>query len=94
MRDIDAVIDQLLLACPGISVEQLTVLHPGADDDGLWFFRLPMSDTELQLESTTGNCPFLMESSATVDRLTVDTVAQAVAMIIAGFGFTGQRPGS
>jgi hypothetical protein len=53
-----------------------------------------MSDTELQLESTTGNCPFLMESSATVDRLTVDTVAQAVAMIIAGFGFTGQRPGS
>jgi hypothetical protein len=94
MRDIDAVISQLRLACPGISVEQLTVLHPGADDDGLWFFRLPMSDTELQLESTTGNCPFLMESSATVDRLTVDTVAQAVAMIIAGFGFTGQRPGS
>ena len=89
MRDIDAIISQLRLAHPDISAEQLAVLHPGADDDGLWFFRHPASDVELQLESSTGTCPFLVESSASVDRLIADTVEQAVALVVSGLGLTG-----
>ena len=92
MRDIDAIIDQLRLAYPDISAEQLAVPHPGADDDGLWFFRHPACDVEFQLESSTGACPFLAESSASAERLTADTIEQAVALVVAGLGLTGQRP--
>ncbi|KRG68406.1 hypothetical protein [Pseudoxanthomonas dokdonensis] len=92
MRDIDAIIDRLRLAYPDISADQLAVLHPGIDDDGLWFFRHPESDVEFQLESSTGACPFLAESSTSAERLTADTIEQAVALVVAGLGFTGRRP--
>lgn len=88
MRDIDAIIAQLRVAHPDISAEHLTVLHPGADDDGLWFFRHPTTDLEVQLESSTGACPFLFESSGTVDRFTATTVEQAVAFISGGLGLS------
>ena len=89
MRDIDAIICQLRLAHPDISAEQLAVLHPGADDDGLWFFRHPTSEVELQLESSMGACPFLVESSASNARLVADTVEQAIELVVAGFGLSG-----
>ena len=89
MRDIDAIIARLLVAHPDISAEQLTVLHPGADDDGLWFFRHPATDVEVQLESSTGICPFLFESSGSADRLTAGTVEQAIAFVAAGLGLSG-----
>jgi hypothetical protein len=92
VQDIDEIIGQLRVAHPEISAEQLTVLHPGADDDGLWFFRHSASDVELQLESSTGNCPFLVESSASAERHMAGTVEQAVASIVTGLGVTGQRP--
>jgi len=89
VRDIDVIIAQLHLAHPDISAAQLTVLHPGADDDGLWFFRHPATDVEVQLESSTGTCPFLFESSGSADRLTADSVEQAVAFVVAGLGISG-----
>ncbi|GAA4788427.1 hypothetical protein GCM10023307_11860 [Lysobacter hankyongensis] len=89
MRDIDAIIARLLVAHPDISAEQLTVLHPGADDDGLWFFRHPATDVEVQLESSTGIFPFLFESSGSADRLTAGTVEQAIAFVAAGLGLSG-----
>ena len=89
MRDIDSIISRLRAAHPDISSEQLTVVHPGVDDDGLWFFRHPATDVEVQLESSTGKCPFLFESSGTVDRLTASTVEQAVALVVAGLGLSG-----
>lgn len=84
MRGIDAIIGQLRLAHPEISADQLAVVHPGADDDGLWFFRRPANDVELYLESGTGNFLFLVENSASVDQLTADTVEQAVTLVITG----------
>ena len=92
MRDIDAIISQLRLAHPDISAEQVTTLHPGADDDGLWFFHHPAHKVELQLESSTGMCPFLVESSASADRLVASTVKQAVELVVEAHGLTGQRP--
>jgi hypothetical protein len=66
------------------------VLHPGADDDGLWSFWHPRSDIEVQLESSSGNAPFLVESSGSPERFYANTVQQAIAMVVAGL----QIPGS
>ncbi|MBI3273198.1 MAG: hypothetical protein HYZ53_29680 [Planctomycetes bacterium] len=46
---------------PAVKVRQLRVSHV-ADEDGLWFFSLD-GRGEAQLESPTGNCPFLLEST-------------------------------
>jgi len=89
VRDIDAIILQLRLAHPDISAEQLTVLHPGADDDGLWLFRHPASSSEVQLESASGSAPFLVEGSESRDRHAADTVQHAVALVVAGLGLPG-----
>ncbi|WP_394695057.1 hypothetical protein [Pseudoxanthomonas japonensis] len=89
MRDIDAIIAQLHVSHPDISAAQLTVLHPGADDDGLWFFRHPTTDIEVQLESSSGTCPFLFEGSGPTDRLVASSVEQAVAFVVAGLGVSG-----
>lgn len=86
MRDIDSVIRHLRQSHPDLLAEQLRVSHPGADDDGLWFFRHPASSVEIQLESPTGNVPFLVENSASSERHSVDTVQAAVTCVIVGLG--------
>ena len=86
MRDIDEIIQKLTAMHPGIVHEQLKVLHPGADDDGLWFFRHPNSPHEVQLESNTGQCPFLYETDASHAPATAVTVAAAVLMVADGLG--------
>ena len=86
MRDIDAIIKALALAHPELVVEQLQVLHPGADDDGLWFFRHPASPYEVQLESPSGACPFLFETDAHASSATAGTVAEAISLVVGGLG--------
>ena len=69
-RDIDQIIASVKEQIPNVQIEQLRVTHP-ADDDGLWWFRVP-NRSEVQVESSTGNCPFLIEtdlSSATTATL-------------------------
>ncbi|HKQ08669.1 MAG TPA: hypothetical protein VJ464_26340, partial [Blastocatellia bacterium] len=34
-----------------------------ADDDGIWWFKLPSIGADIQIESTYGNCPFLVETN-------------------------------
>ena len=77
--DIDEIKRRLTSVYPQVHVEQLRVTHP-ADDDGLWFFRVGL--VEVQLESSSGNCPFLLESSGHPRRRTVATVDGAVAALI------------
>ena len=89
MRDIDAIIGELKASYPAITAEQLGVSHPGADDDGLWFFRYSESDIEIQLESSSGNAPFLVESSGSGERLLAVTIPEAVSMVVAGLGIAG-----
>ncbi len=86
MRDIDTIIQQLAKTYPDITHEQLKVLHPGADDDGIWFFRHPNSPSEVQLESHTGQCPFLFESDSSNAKVIAATVAAAIAMVVDGLG--------
>ena len=84
-REIDRVIAKLRDAHPGIAVEQLAVRHPGADDDGVWFFRHPPDGSEVQLESSTGAVPFIVESDD-APAATADSVDEAVSLVVARLG--------
>jgi len=91
MRDIDAIVLALLQAHPELEVERLRVAHPGADDDGLWFFRHPGSDIEVQLESPEGRCPFVFESEAHGEARVADNVDEAMAWVVEGLGLTPSK---
>jgi len=80
-RDIDLIIDWLRAEVPGIRIEQLKVNHPGADDDGLWFINIPDQQGEVQIESSEGMCPFLIESSFNDVRYRGYTVEEVVATV-------------
>ena len=89
-RDIDRVITELRQAYPDIACEQLRVAHPGGDDDGLWFFTHPDRRGEVQLESSTGRLPFLLEGTESDDRDTAHTIGQAVALVAARLGLAAR----
>jgi hypothetical protein len=78
MRDVEQIIELIRKICPAVEVNQLKVRHPGADDDGLWFFRQPESPFEVQIESPYGTCPFLIETDETPERFTTNSVAETV----------------
>jgi hypothetical protein len=81
MRDIDRVIERVRAALPDVRWEQLKVSHPGVDDDGIWFFTRPGGKGDVQAESSTGMCPFLVEGDhlwQRVDRATVEETASTI----------------
>jgi hypothetical protein len=85
-RDIEVIIDRVKSRVPGVTVSQLTVKHPGVDDDGLWFFSFPGVSRDIQLESSTGKCPFLVEHSdmkATSEAKTARSIEEAVDEVVA-----------
>jgi hypothetical protein len=86
MRDIDAIEIQLQSWRPDIVFEQLRVRHPGTDDDGVWLVRLPDNPAEVQLESSTGSCPFLVESNTSTERLNAPSVGEAFLAVLRGLG--------
>ena len=77
-RDIDALIGRVREFYPAVLVEQLKVLHPVADDDGLWFFRSPSMRGNIQVESSTGNAPFTVETNYENGCLTGLTLEQTL----------------
>lgn len=80
-RDIDLIVTRVKRECPKLIVQQLKVSHPGADDDGLWFFLNPDSSFEVQLESPKGMCPFLIETPEYDGREVALTVDAALATL-------------
>ncbi len=85
MRDIENVIQSFNTMYPTVRVRQLEVLHPGADDDGLWFFQTPDSKLEVQIESSTGMFPFLIETNENdtlVTTASVDQTIEALARLL------------
>ena len=85
-RDIDQVIAALQAAFPGIACERLRVAHPGADDDGLWFFTHPTVAGEVQLESSSGQLPFVVEGSDSSARDMARTLEEAVGLVASRLG--------
>ena len=91
MRDIDQIASTLVVLYPALKVTQLKVVHPGADDEDLWFFTHPASPFEVQLEAIAGNCPFLVESDGDNQRLVNTTVEEAVESVAAKLGLAPPR---
>jgi hypothetical protein len=58
--EVQHVIALIRQAYPVMKWTRLYVTHPGADDDGIWFFWLPDRPGEVQIESTFGVCPFIV----------------------------------
>lgn len=79
-RDVDQIIGRLRVELPGIEINQLRVNH-AADDDGIWFIKIPEVHGDIQLESSSGNCPFLIESDF-CDRLYGRTVEEVIKWIL------------
>ena len=62
IRDIDPIIAAARELLADVEVTQYQQCWP-ADDDGLWFFNLPGIEKDIQIESWTGDCPFVVEHS-------------------------------
>jgi hypothetical protein len=82
MRDIDQVIAALRRRHSDLAVEQRPVAY-AAVDEGIWFINLPSTSIEVQLESSTGNCPFLIESSRSPERLHAASIGETINMVSA-----------
>jgi hypothetical protein len=79
-RDIDLIAERLFADIPGIRIDQLKVKYPG-DDDGLWFIDIPSEKATVQIESSNGNCPFLIESDFNNDRVYGRSIEETVRAV-------------
>jgi hypothetical protein len=79
-RDIEVIIERVQTRNPTIKVHQLKVTHE-ADDDGIWFFNGD-EGVEVQLESSSGMCPFLIETSETSARYDAKTIDEATTILL------------
>ncbi|HZU95290.1 MAG TPA: SUMF1/EgtB/PvdO family nonheme iron enzyme [Planctomycetota bacterium] len=83
-RDIDRVIAEVKNVLPNVICDRQHVSHPGADDDDLWFFRLPGGAGTVRVESPWGACPFNVWDEN--NELQDQNVAQTVARIVEWLG--------
>lgn len=68
---------------PDLQWEQLTVKFP-ADDDGVWFFWRPGGRVgDVQIESSSGTCPFLIETNLDNERREGRTPSEVIRQIVA-----------
>ena len=87
-KDIEQLTDALRRAYPEITIEQLRAAQPGADD-GLWSVNHPRAFTEVQVESPTGDVPFVIESDLAPPML-ARAVDDAVRIVTERLGLTIQ----
>ena len=80
MRDVDEIIQRIQQLYPTVGVGQLQVSHLG-DDDGIWYFDQPGSEYQVQIESSRGMCPFLVETDENETRITANSVDETVQTV-------------
>jgi len=88
-KDIEQLTDALRRAYPEITIEQPRVAHTDADDQGVWYVNHPRAFTEVQVESSTGDVPFLIESDLAPPML-ARAVDDAVRIVTERLGLTIQ----
>lgn len=86
-RDIHAIMAAVMHALPECIITQEAAYLPTTHDDGIWYFHLPNVEPSVQIESSSGMCPFLLETDAESgpDALKMDSVDDIVAVIISYF---------
>jgi hypothetical protein len=83
-HDIETIIAGVRRAIPEVKVVQMHKSLP-SDDDGLWWFRLPDITEDIQIESSSYDCPFMVEhdSMKTSDEaITCTSAEQTVAAVV------------
>jgi hypothetical protein len=81
--DLRQIIDGVHRALPDVEWEQLPVKW-AADDDGLWFFwRKGRMGEDVQIESSSGTCPFLIETARDAERRWGFTPAETIETVVA-----------
>jgi hypothetical protein len=90
-RDIEHIIESVQEHIVDVNVTQLIKRHP-ADDDGIWWFEWKINPNNIQVESSSGMCPFLLETDIPAyERRIAYTVEEAIEMIV---GFLYSTPKS
>jgi hypothetical protein len=82
-QDIETIIAEVRRLIPEVEVIQMHKTHE-VDDDGLWWFRLPGVTKDIQIESSSYNCPFLIEQDSiggSINTIVCSTVEQVVSTI-------------
>jgi hypothetical protein len=85
-RDIDQIIERVKLRLPDVIVRQHWVRDPRKEDDGVWWFCLTGIEKNIQVESSYGVCPFIVEHDdmrSSSEAESTETVEEAVEMIVA-----------
>src|SRR3954471_21471732 len=82
-RDIDEIIEAVTCELPNVKVSRCRPSLP-ADDDGIWWFSLPDIAKNVHVESSSGSCPFVVETDEQCcgDALRASSVADAVNLIV------------
>lgn len=88
--ELEAVIRRVQEQLPLARWEQLPVKWP-ADDDGLWIFWIPGMPGEVQIESSWGVCPFLIETDKHDERATGQTPAETADTVVKWLQLPGGR---
>jgi hypothetical protein len=99
-RDIDRIIEQVKQRLSAVKVQQHWVKNPKVDDDGLWWFCLPGVEKTIQIESSRGVCPFMVEHDdmqSSSEAETANSVEEVVDKVVSyltrrGPNGAGSRP--
>ncbi|HVE59960.1 MAG TPA: hypothetical protein VNB22_24315 [Pyrinomonadaceae bacterium] len=83
MKDIDLIIEKVNQILPDVGVWQPSKTYP-SDDNGIWYFSLPDVKQSIQIESSYGLCPFIVETDeqSSYDARRASTIDEAVEMIV------------
>ena len=82
-RDIHKIIEAVHGDLPECSITQEAAYLPGSQDDGIWYFILPGIQDSVQIESSSGMCPFVVETchQSSAQALRSTSIAETVTMI-------------
>jgi hypothetical protein len=87
--EVQRIIASIKEAIPGMNWTRAWVKHPGNDDDGLWYFWIPDQPGEVQIESSYGVCPFLVETDKHDERFTGKTIKEVAEKTVAWLALPG-----
>jgi hypothetical protein len=87
--DVQEIITLVQQSNMNIRWTRLWVRHPGADDDGLWFFWIHNCPGEVQIESSFGKCPFIIETDKHNEVATGNSVREVATKILEWLALPG-----